>query len=71
MKILFDRNESIAPVQSGEMYDVKIENIASKGDGIARVNGFVIFVPDTSVGDEVTIKVTKVMQKFAFAELAA
>ncbi|WP_410806939.1 TRAM domain-containing protein [Methanohalobium sp.] len=70
VKNLFDRNET-APVRSGERYDVKIENIASKGDGIARINGFVIFVPETSVGDEVTITVTKVMQKFAFGEVAA
>ncbi|MFP4655898.1 MAG: TRAM domain-containing protein [Methanohalobium sp.] len=64
---MYYRDES-APVQSGERYDVKIEDIASKGDGIARVSGFVIFVPETSVGDEVTVEVTKVMDKFAFGE---
>jgi predicted RNA-binding protein with TRAM domain len=69
VKILFYRDDS-APVRSGEKYDVKIENIASKGDGIARINGFVIFVPDTSVGDEVTITVNKVLEKFAFGEVA-
>ncbi|ADI73369.1 deoxyribonuclease/rho motif-related TRAM [Methanohalobium evestigatum Z-7303] len=66
---MFNRDDS-APVRSGERYDVEIENIASKGDGIARVGGFVIFVPDTSVGDEVTIAVTKVMDNFAFGEIA-
>ena len=62
--------ETSAPVKAGETYDVTIEDIAREGDGIARVSGFVIFVPGTSVGDEVSIKVTKVMRKFAFAELA-
>jgi predicted RNA-binding protein with TRAM domain len=61
--------ETSAPVEAGETYDVKIEDIAREGDGIARVSGFVIFVPETSVGDEVSIKVTKVMRKFAFAEV--
>ena len=61
---------SDAPVEAGENYEVKIEDIAKEGDGIARVSGFVIFVPNTSVGDEVNIKVTKVMRKFAFGELA-
>jgi predicted RNA-binding protein with TRAM domain len=63
---MFDRNETTAPVDAGETYDVTIEDLAREGDGIARVSGFVIFVPGTSVGDEVTIKVTKVMRKFAF-----
>ncbi|WP_406662588.1 TRAM domain-containing protein [Methanolobus sp. ZRKC3] len=62
--------DSNAPVEAGENYEVTIEDIAREGDGIARVSGFVVFVPNTSVGDEVTIKVTKVMRKFAFGELA-
>ena len=59
-----------APIEEGEAYDVTIEDIAREGDGIARVKGFVIFVPNTKVGDEVTVKVTKVMRKFAFGEVA-
>lgn len=70
VKYLFNRNESTAPVEAGEKYDVTIEDIAREGDGIARVSGFVIFVPGTQVGDEVTIEVTKVMRKFAFGQLA-
>ena len=66
---MFNRTEPTAPVEAGETYDVTIEDVAREGDGIARVSGFVIFVPEASVGDEVTIKVTKVMRKFAFAEL--
>lgn len=62
--------DTSAPVETGKSYEVKIEDIAREGDGIARVGGFVIFVPNASVGDEVTIKVTKVARKFAFAELA-
>ena len=60
--------EPNAPVETGETYDVTIEDIAREGDGIGRVEGFVVFIPDTSVGDEVTIKVTKVLRKFAFGE---
>ena len=58
-----------APVEEGETYDVSIEDLAREGDGIARVKGFVIFVPNAKVGDEVNIKVTKVMRKFAFSEI--
>ena len=42
----FDRMASReAPVEIGKQYDVKIEEIARQGDGIARIEGFVIFVP--------------------------
>ena len=67
---MFNNMNSTAPVEAGENYDVTIEDIAREGDGIARVSGFVVFVPDTEVGDEVTIKVNKVLSKFAFGEVA-
>jgi len=54
-----------APVEVGGEYDVKIEDIAREGDGIARVEGFAIFVGDTKVGDAVKIQIDKVMRRFA------
>ena len=69
MYVLFNNMESTAPVEAGEVYSVTIEDIAKEGDGIARIQGFVIFVPGVEVGDEVSIKVTKVLRKFAFAEV--
>ncbi|HOA69472.1 MAG TPA: TRAM domain-containing protein [Methanosarcina thermophila] len=57
------------PVEEGEVYDVTIQDIARQGDGIARIEGFVIFVPGTKVGDEVRIKVERVLPKFAFASI--
>ena len=54
-----------APVEVGKEYDVKIEDIAREGDGIARVEGFVIFVSETNVGDEVKVQIDKVMRRFA------
>lgn len=60
-------NEVTAPVSEGKTYTVKIEDIAQKGDGIARIEGYVIFVPDTAAGEEVTIKIDRVLPKYAFA----
>ncbi|MCU0637826.1 MAG: TRAM domain-containing protein [Methanothrix sp.] len=54
-----------APVEVGKEYEVSIEDIAREGDGIARVEGFVIFVADTKVGDSVKINIDKVMRRFA------
>ena len=54
-----------APVTVGAEYDAKIEDIAREGDGIARVESFVIFVPGTQVGDQVKIQIDRVMRRFA------
>lgn len=59
------------PVSEGDTLDVKIDSTGSKGDGIARVDGFVMFVKDGKQGDHVTVKVTKVGEKAAWAEVVA
>ncbi|MEI6104998.1 MAG: TRAM domain-containing protein [Methanothrix sp.] len=58
-------SDPTAPIEVGKEYEVNIEDIAREGDGIARVEGFVIFVADTKVGDAVKIQIDKVMRRFA------
>ncbi|BAW28622.1 deoxyribonuclease [Methanosarcina thermophila MST-A1] len=69
MNVMFKDENTSVPVEEGETYDVTIQDIARLGDGIARIEGFVVFVPNTSVGDEVRIKVERVLPKFAFASI--
>ena len=57
------------PVKVGDELDVKIEAVGEKGDGIAKKEGFVLFVPNTQQGQQVKIKVTKVLRKVGFAEV--
>jgi predicted RNA-binding protein with TRAM domain len=64
-----DSDSGFAPVKVGEELDVKIEAVGEKGDGIARKRGFVLFVPSTKEGDEVRIRITKVLRKVGFAEV--
>ena len=54
-----------APVTVGAEYDAKIEDIACLGDSIAKVEGFVVFVPGTQVGDQVRFQVDRVMSRCA------
>lgn len=63
------RPRNFAPVKVGDELDVKIEAVGEKGDGIAKKDGFVLFVPNTKQGDEVRIRVTRVLQKVGFAEV--
>ena len=63
------RPRNFAPVKVGDELDVKIEAVGEKGDGIAKKDGFVLFVSGTKQGDEVRIRVTRVLQKVGFAEV--
>jgi len=57
------------PVKVGEEIDVTIEAVGEKGDGIAKKNGFVLFIPGVKEGQQVKIRVTKVLRKVGFAEV--
>lgn len=60
-----------SPVRVGEEYEVKIESMSKRGDsGVARVQGLVIFVAGTNVGDSVKVRITKVGRGYATAEVA-
>ena len=56
------------PVKVGEEYDVKITDVGAKGDGITKVNNFIIFVPNTQKNEECKIRIKEVANKFAIAE---
>jgi 23S rRNA (uridine2552-2'-O)-methyltransferase len=57
-----------APVREGDELTVTIEDVGDEGDGIAKVNGFTVFVPETEVGDEVNVRITDLRARFGFAE---
>jgi len=59
------------PVRQGEELEVTIEAVGEKGDGIARKEGFVLFVPRTKTGQRVRVRVTKVLRTVGFAEVVA
>lgn len=57
-----------APVVAGEIYRLTIEDIGRRGDGVARKEGFVVFVTGaTTRGATVNAKITKVLGNNAYA----
>ena len=60
---------SDAPVEVGKEFEAEIEDISRRGDGIARIQGFIIFVPNTRKGEHVKFKVARVGNRFAIGEL--
>ena len=57
------------PVNIGEEMEVDISELNHKGDGLARVKGYVVFVPNIKEGDNVKIKITQIRPNYAIGEL--
>jgi 23S rRNA (uracil1939-C5)-methyltransferase len=56
-----------APVQKDQELELRIESLAYGGNGVARLNGFVVFVRRGLPGDTVRARVTKVKRNHAEA----
>lgn len=56
-------------LEEGKVYEVIVQDIGRKGDGIAKVGGFTIFIPGTAKGATVKIEVEKIAGKIAFARV--
>ncbi len=64
-----ESNRSTPPVDEGDTLEVEIDSKGEEGDGIAYVEGgYVVFVPNTAIGDVVTVEVVSVGPRFARAE---
>ena len=57
------------PVEVDKEYEAEIEDMSRRGDGIAKIEGFIIFVPNTKQGEHVKFKITRVGSRFAIGEL--
>ena len=61
----------MSPVKENQEIEVVIDDIGSKGDGIAKLQGFLIFVPRCKIGERIRVKILSVGEKFAAAERVA
>lgn len=51
------------------IHTVKIENYASSGEGVARIDGQVVFVKGALVGEECEIKILKAKKNLAYGKM--
>jgi translation initiation factor 2 subunit 2 len=56
-------------VEEGESYELRIESVGNKGDGIAKIDKYLIFVPGAVKGEVVKAKIKKISGTLAFAEI--
>jgi len=57
------------PVEMGKEYEVDIKETSRQGEGIARIQGFVIFVANAKPGDHLKIRITRIGRRAANAEI--
>ena len=56
-------------LEKGSVYTAVIDGYSSEGLGIARVNGAVVFVPHAVRGEEIDLRITKVMKTSCTGEI--
>ncbi|WMW24104.1 translation initiation factor IF-2 subunit beta [Methanolobus sediminis] len=55
-------------IEEGKEYDVRIDAVGSKGDGIAKVDKFTIFVPGAAKGETLKVRIKRISGTLAFSE---
>jgi translation initiation factor 2 subunit 2 len=61
-------SEKVAPLEEGKVYEVMIQDMGRKGDGIAKYDKYVIYVPGMAKGASGKIKIEKISGTIAFAK---
>ncbi|HLC76794.1 MAG TPA: TRAM domain-containing protein [archaeon] len=56
------------PIKVGEEHDVKITDVGAKGDGITKIENFIVFVAGAKKGEECRIRIKEVASRFAIGE---
>lgn len=65
---LIGKRHITAPVREGDTLMVEIVDVGEEGDGLAKIDGFTVFVPGTTKGDHITARIVDVKPRFAFGE---
>ncbi|MGA9388301.1 MAG: TRAM domain-containing protein [Candidatus Bathyarchaeia archaeon] len=55
-------------MKENQELEVVIDDIGSRGNGIAKMQSFLIFVPRSKIGERVRVRIVSLTGKFAVAE---
>ena len=61
--------EKQCPFELGDELEVNITDLCPSGDGMSKIQGYVIMVPKAKPRDRVKIKLTQVGEKAAIGEI--
>lgn len=59
---------SVGSVEEGKEMEVSIDSISKKGDGVAHVGKFILYVSGVKVGAKVKVRITKISGQVAFTQ---
>mgnify|MGYP000386250450 FL=1 len=65
---LVGKGRLTAPVREGDTQAVEIVDTGRDGDGIAKIDGFTVFVAGVEEGETVTVRIDDVKPRYAFAQ---
>jgi translation initiation factor 2 subunit 2 len=61
--------EPVAAIEIGKTYDLMIQDVGKKGDGVAKKGNFIIFVPGTAKGANVKVIIENISGNVAFGKV--
>ena len=53
-------------LEKNKIYRSEITDITSEGNGVCKIDGIAVFVPNTAVGDVADVKIVKVLKNFCY-----
>ena len=59
------------PIKKNQEYDVEIVDNGFQGEGISKIGGFTIIIPNAIKGEKARIKILKVTSSVAYAKIIA
>jgi 23S rRNA (uridine2552-2'-O)-methyltransferase len=65
---LVAKNRITAPVSEGDRVEVDVVDTGHEGDGIAKIDGYTVFVSGAEAGETVAVRVDDVKPNFGFAQ---
>ena len=52
--------------EKNDVVELEITGITSEGNGVGRVEGMAIFVPQTAIGDKLLVKIVSIKKSYAY-----
>ncbi|MBE6841083.1 MAG: TRAM domain-containing protein, partial [Ruminococcus sp.] len=52
--------------EKNKSYEAVITDLSFEGNGICKVDGMTVFVPNTAVGDKIKLLIVKLLKSYAF-----
>lgn len=56
-------------VEKNKIYNIEIEDLSSSGEGVGKIDGFTVFVPQAIPGDKVRARITTLKKRYGIGEI--